>query len=135
MHEFQLVDADLHVSNSTKLREFNILKFNISLSNLLIDQRPGEDFVSLERAELSMEQFDGFLKREAIKGVADQISFSGFVYRTKSEGTMAFLYNDLKIDLEIRDKAKWKSSVLGFIANTIIYEGNPNSPSRRFCDL
>jgi len=65
-----------------------------------------------------------------LKGTADEISFSGMVYRTNSTGTMTFLYHDLEVDLELKDKAKWKSSVLTFAANTAVNEANPVSSNR-----
>jgi len=61
------------------------------------------------------------------KGIVDEISFSGDVYRTNANGTIKFLYHDLKVDLELQDKAKWKSSVLAFAANTYLDASNPGS--------
>jgi hypothetical protein len=61
------------------------------------------------------------------KGEVDEITFSGNVYDTYSQGTMKFLYHDLVIDFELEDKAKWKSTVLGFAANTYLNAGNPVS--------
>jgi len=40
---------------------------------------------------------------------------------------MKFLYHDLKVDLALQDKAKWKSSVLAFAANTYLDASNPGS--------
>lgn len=59
------------------------------------------------------------------KGVVDEMKFSGTVYRTNSTGTMKFLYHDLGIDIELEGKAKWKSDVLAFGANTILPSANP----------
>ena len=60
------------------------------------------------------------------KGVVDEMTFSGTVYRTNSSGTMKFLYHDLDIDVELEGKAKWKSDVLAFGANTILPAANPS---------
>ena len=38
---------------------------------------------------------------------------------------MKFLYHDLDIEIELEGKAKWKSSVLAFGANTILPSANP----------
>ena len=65
-----------------------------------------------------------------LKGTADEITFSGTVYRTWSTGTMQFLYHDLEVDLELKNKAKWKSSLLAFAANTAVNEANPVSADR-----
>jgi hypothetical protein len=62
-------------------------------------------------------------------GTVNGIDFSGIAYEKKSIGTMKFLYHDLKIDLELREKAKWKSSILAFAANTIVASSNPASPN------
>ena len=61
------------------------------------------------------------------KGVLDEMTFSGNVYRTNSTGTMKFLYHDLDIAMELEGKAKWKSSVLAFGANTLLPAANPAS--------
>jgi hypothetical protein len=61
------------------------------------------------------------------KGVLDEMTFSGNVYRTGSGGTMKFLYHDLDIDIALEGKAKWKSSVLEFGANTVLPSANPAS--------
>ena len=60
-------------------------------------------------------------------GTADEIAFSGTVFRTHSTGTMKFLYHDLVVDLELHHKAKWKSSVIAFAANTAVNSSNPGS--------
>jgi len=58
-------------------------------------------------------------------GIADEINFSGLVTHTQSNVTMKFLYRGLKVDLQIKEKAKWKSDVLAFAANTYLSENNP----------
>jgi hypothetical protein len=63
------------------------------------------------------------------KGTADEITITGFVNETQSNGTMKFLYHDLVIDLNIENKAKWKSDILGFAANTLLNASNPPSPT------
>jgi len=60
------------------------------------------------------------------KGMADGITFSGMIYEKRSTGTMKFLYHDLTIDFELEDKAPWKSTVLGFAANTYLNASNPS---------
>jgi hypothetical protein len=59
------------------------------------------------------------------KGVLDEMTFSGNVYRTGSIGTMKFLYHDLDLEIELEGKAKWKSDVLAFGANTLLPSANP----------
>lgn len=62
-------------------------------------------------------------------GTADEITFSGTLYETKATGTMKFLYHDLKVDLELQNKAKWKSAVIAFAANSVVNSSNPGSAS------
>ena len=61
------------------------------------------------------------------KGVIDEIAFSGIGNRTNAEGTMKFLYHDLEVDLDLKNQAKWKNSVLSFAANTVVASSNPGS--------
>jgi hypothetical protein len=60
-------------------------------------------------------------------GTVDELTFSGTAYRTSSAGTLKFLYHDLNIAMELEGKAKWKSSVLAFGANTVLPSANPAS--------
>lgn len=62
--------------------------------------------------------------------IVDAIKFSGTAYEREATGTMKFLYHDLNIDLELKEMAKWKSSVLAFAANTIVASANPTSPDQ-----
>ncbi len=66
------------------------------------------------------------------KGVLDGMAFSGNASRTNASGTMKFLYHDLDIDVALKEKAKWKSAVLAFSANTILPVANPSvdNPAR-----
>jgi hypothetical protein len=60
------------------------------------------------------------------KGVLDGMALSGNASRTNASGTMKFLYHDLDITLALKEKAKWKSAVLAFSANTILPVANPS---------
>jgi hypothetical protein len=62
-------------------------------------------------------------------GKADDITFSGIAERTSASGTFKFLYHDLKVDLELQDKAKWKNTIISFGANTALHTNNPTSPN------
>ncbi|HEU5291611.1 MAG TPA: DUF748 domain-containing protein, partial [Cyclobacteriaceae bacterium] len=61
------------------------------------------------------------------KGIADEISFSGVAQDAYATGTMKFLYHDLEVDMELKDQARWKSSVIAFAANTVLDSSNPSS--------
>jgi hypothetical protein len=61
------------------------------------------------------------------------MAFSGVANSRGSRGTMKFLYHDLEVDLELKEQAKWKSTVLAFAANTYLQPHNPitsSSPPR-----
>ncbi len=58
-------------------------------------------------------------------GNVEKIEFSGIASKTEAIGTMTFLYDDLKVDIDLEDKAKWKSAILSFAANTVISSANP----------
>jgi len=59
------------------------------------------------------------------KGTLDEIKFSGIAERTTASGSLKFLYHDLDIDMELHEKAKWKSSVVAFAANSVLNSSNP----------
>jgi len=66
-------------------------------------------------------------------GVADEVKFSGVAQKTSASGTLKFLYHDLKVDMMLKEQAKWKSSVITFAANTALHTNNPisaTSPER-----
>ena len=64
------------------------------------------------------------------KGTIDDIAFSGIALNTKSYCTMTFLYHDLDIDLNLKDKADWTNSFLTFAANTYVSNSNPVSSDK-----
>ncbi len=67
------------------------------------------------------------------KGVVDEISFSGTANKTSSTGTLTFLYHNLDIDLQLKERAKWQSELLTFAANSYVNNANPvkeNQPPR-----
>lgn len=88
-------------------------------------------------------KFDGVLKKfnlpdlnpvieaytpaKVTSGVADEILFSGLAGAASSTGTMKFLYHDLEVDIHLKKKAKWMSSVLAFTANQALHGSNPPS--------
>ena len=60
-----------------------------------------------------------------VSGAVDELSFSGNAYQTYATGTLTFLYHDLKVDLQLKEQAKWKSSLLAFAANEVVNSANP----------
>jgi len=70
---------------------------------------------------------EAFAPAKINQGIVDEISFSGLAKRTDATGTMKFLYHELEVDLNLKNKANWKNSVLSFAANTIVASANPGS--------
>src|SRR4030095_6485465 len=62
-------------------------------------------------------------------GIVDELSYTATAYKTKSLGTLKFLYHDLNIDLQLEEQAKWKSTLGALAANTYIPASNP-APDR-----
>lgn len=58
-------------------------------------------------------------------GIADEIKFKGVAEEKSASGSMRFLYHNLNVDLELKEQAKWKSSVIAFAANTALNSSNP----------
>jgi len=61
------------------------------------------------------------------KGIVDEITFSGMANHASSTGTLSFLYHDLDIDLQLKERAQWQSDLLSFAANTYLNNANPVS--------
>ena len=57
-------------------------------------------------------------------GIADEISLEGMVYQKYAEGTMKFLYHNLNVDLDLKDKALI-NSIGAFAANAYLDASNP----------
>ncbi len=70
LKEFELTDASIHVTNTAKLREIEVKKFNISVSDLLIKQQQGKDQISYNHIEVSIGELTGKMKNEALKDVS-----------------------------------------------------------------
>lgn len=59
------------------------------------------------------------------KGKSDGIKFSGNAYKSYATGEMTFLFHDLDIDLQLKDKTKLQNSIFTFAANTFLINSNP----------
>jgi len=69
LNELRLVDASFHLINSWKQREFTVVKLNMSLTDLMMNQHPGRDLFSFKKVSLRIGEVSGQLKREAIKDI------------------------------------------------------------------
>ena len=130
--------ASVEVKNITNLSSAEVLQLN---ANAYIENKAhfnlslGFSYVQPQFSfDGSIDKFDlqglnplveAYTPASIHKGVLDEMTFSGIVYRTNSTGTMKFLYHDLDIEIELEGKAKWKSDVLAFGANTLLPSANP----------
>ncbi len=124
--EMLTINADAFVEN--KAHVYLQLRFDYDKSQFNIDGRV-DKFDLTDLSPFTDSYFPARIK----KGMADGITFSGMVYRTYSSGRMKFLYHDLVIDMQMEDRAKWKSTIMGLAANTFINSSNPyseNQPDR-----
>ena len=119
------ITADAYVENAAHA----ILKLGFDYNNPQFSINGKVEAFDLTRLNALT---DSYAPAKIKQGIVDGITFSGMVYETRSTGSMKFLYHDLIIDLELEDKAKWKSAVLGFAANTYLNASNPagNLPPR-----
>jgi len=67
LKEFHLIDASFHTMNTDRQHEFKIKNFNISLYDLMANQKIGEYLTSFNQVSLSAGAFNGDLKKGDIK--------------------------------------------------------------------
>jgi len=117
-----IMKADAYLEDKA---HFNVtLEFDYQKPKFSIDAR----FDKFNLPDISS-LITAYTPASILTGTADDISFSGTAYETNASGTMSFLYHDLKVDLKLKEQAKWKSSVLAFAANEIVNSANPSSQS------
>jgi hypothetical protein len=69
LKEFDMVDASIHTTDSTKGQDFRVQDLNISLRDILIDQQPRRDIISYQHFNLLVGEFTGSLQQDVIKHV------------------------------------------------------------------
>jgi hypothetical protein len=69
LNELRLVDASFQITNSFKHREFKVDKLNMSLRDLMLNQRPGRDLLSFKKVSLRIGEISGQLQQEALKNI------------------------------------------------------------------
>lgn len=126
-----------HITNLSKAKPLimkadafidNKVHFNIALS--FSYEKPQFSFNGAFK-KFDLSQLNHLIKAytpaSVSKGKVDEIVFSGNAWHKKANGTMKFLYHDLKVDLELKKQPKWKSSAIAFAANSILPSSNPSS--------
>lgn len=66
-----------------------------------------------------------YLPAKIKKGSSDGITFSGNAYKTNASGEMTFLFHDLDVDMQLKEKTKFQNSIITFAANTFLINSNP----------
>jgi hypothetical protein len=115
-----ILNADAYIEDKahvTLTLKFNYLKPQFSFDGIV------EKFNLPELNALIM----AYTPAKINDGKLDEMTFSGVAERTSASGTLKFLYHDLEVDLELQEKAKWKSSVIAFTANSVLNSSNPGS--------
>jgi len=135
--------AELEVKNITNLSSNNVMliKANAYIENKAhLNLSLGFDYLNPQFSfDGRIEKFnlpdlnkliEAYTPASINKGTVDEITFSGIAYRASAGGTMKFLYHDLDVDIDLEGKAKWKSSLLKFGANTVLPSANPASTDK-----
>jgi hypothetical protein len=69
LNEFELIDADFHIINDGKQREFKVNDFSISLTDLEVEQYLGKYQASFDRVALSIAEVSWDLQKGALQHV------------------------------------------------------------------
>ena len=132
LSEFQLIDADFHVINDGKQREYKVNDFDFSLYNLGVEQTPGKNKVSFDHVTLSIADVSWDLE----KGVVQHVGFKDFKVGVDSLAiqltldTVTYRFNDFRtgmrdLDIQTSDSLfdiKMKSFNLSYLDKTIKLE-------------
>ncbi|HSF52618.1 MAG TPA: hypothetical protein VLA71_02645, partial [Algoriphagus sp.] len=105
LKEFELVNASFHVINSVKKRDFTIEDFSISLLELFLDHKEGEDLITLKNIDIDLKKFSGNLSEGPLK----QAKFKDFrlsfdsVNVQKNLDTLIFKFQDMQAGIDSLD--------------------------------
>jgi len=102
LNEFKLVDANFHIINTNKGREFRVQKLNISLNELNLGQQPRQDTYAFKNVEFAIRELTGKMN----KGGVRNFSLADFKLNlmdlkiNKSIDTLIFTYSDFGTGLK-----------------------------------
>jgi hypothetical protein len=120
--------GDLTVYAAAYIENKAYLELNVAYSYL----KP-QFSISLKAAKFNISDLnqiiEAYTPAKINKGIVDEISLSGTVFRTNATGTMKFLYHNLEVDMKMSNK-KWQNNVLAFAANTYLNSSNPPSADK-----
>lgn len=131
-------DGTLEIENFTNLPTDKLLTLNaeatlekkahFSLKLVFYYREPKFSFIG-KVANFSMPDLNLFLESylpaTIKKGVSDGITFSGNAYKTYTIGEMTFLFHDLDVDMQLKEKSKFQNAIFTFAANTLLINSNP----------
>lgn len=102
LNEFKLVDANFHIINTNKGREFTVQNLNISLNELNLGQQPGKDVYSFKDVEFSIGKLAGKMNKGGIKSFElEDFKLNVIALKiNKSIDTLIFTYNDFSTGLK-----------------------------------
>lgn len=105
LKKFDLTKASIRVINTAKQRQFDVNEFNISIRDILIRQNPGQDIISYNHIDLSIGEFAGKMKNEAVK----YLSFKDYsltmdsLEMQKSPDTLIYRFADFSTGIKMVD--------------------------------
>lgn len=70
LKEFKLINASFSIANSARHRDLSVKRVNITLSDLMMDQKPGKDLISYSHIGLLIGEITGSLQRDKIKYIS-----------------------------------------------------------------
>jgi len=120
LNEFKLIDASFHIINRGKHREFKVDNLNISLTDLMLNQRPGRDLLSLKQVSLRIGEISGQLQEEALKDVKlkDYSLKIESLNLEKSMDTLIYHFDNFTMEMKDLD-IQTKDSVFQITAQSI----------------
>jgi len=132
-------DGTLEIENVTNLPTDKLLTLNAEAAvekkahfSLMLGfdyKKPQFSFIgkvgSFNMPDLNL-FFQSYLPAKIIKGSSDGITFSGNAYKTNAAGEMTFLFHDLNIDMQLKEKTEFQNSIITIAANTFLINSNPS---------
>lgn len=139
LKEFELADASFHVMNSVKKRDFTIENFSISLDELFIEQKEGEDVITFKNIDIYLQKFAGKLEEGPLKHAKFkdfELKFEAVNVR-KNLDTLIFKFADMQVGIDSLD-VHTKDSLfhvqmevfkLGYMDHSILMKGLSFKPN------
>jgi hypothetical protein len=120
LQEFKLVDASFHITNTWNHREFKVDNMNMLLSDLMLNQKPGQDLLSFKQVSLRIGEVSGKLQQAAFKDIhlKDYNLHIESLNIQKSIDTLIYHFENFKTGMKDLD-IQTKDSVFHITAQSI----------------